>query len=340
MDLPYITAALPGTGGTCPPRSRRCEEVLSTQPGGSGDYWWIHVLKDGLGTTQVRQAIARAAHCAEDDVACAGHRDRHTVTSQWLSVPSRPVDHPNQLRQAGAYGKMRVLAVQGAARPVDADVVRHLRWNLRLTGAGGSGYLRARAVLDALRRAGMANFVDGDLVDEGQVHRGRQAVAGRGRDADPARSRWALQAWLFNRACAHRVATGTLGTIQPGDVIDAGGDLAIANDPAVWQKRADNLACHPAGPWFGPGMPPAAGEVAALEADLLAEAGVAPAHIERLGPGHRRPYRVQPRQVQVMAEKDAILIACELPVDAHIGVLLREVIKLDAGEGPAEAADP
>ncbi|GDY11229.1 tRNA pseudouridine synthase D [Planctomycetota bacterium] len=328
--LPYCTSDLPGAGGACPPRSRQCTELLTANPGGEAGengHWWVQVRKVGLGTTQARQAVARAARCSEDLVACAGHRDRQAAVVQWLSVPARVVDHPNQLKLAGAHGKLTVVNVLGCPRPVTASSVDTLRWSLRIEGAPGTGYLRAKAVLDRLRRLGLANYIDPVLVTPELVQHGRQVLAGR-RAADPSRARWAVQAWLFNAACAERVHDGLLGSAIPGDLVaDAARELHLVADPGSWRGRLDNHDAHPTGPWFGGDMPAPAAAAAEREERLIDAFGVAPAALASLPGGHRRAYRIQPRQVQVLVEGSAIRISCDLPAETHIAVLLREVLK-------------
>jgi tRNA pseudouridine13 synthase len=80
---------------------------------------------------------------------------------------------------------------------------------------------------------------------------------------------------------------------------------------------------------FGPKMLPAAGEVAAFEARLLAEAGVTP---EDLGRGRgetegaRRPYRVKLGEPVLRAEGPDLILEVTLPRGSYATGVLDELV--------------
>ena len=89
MDLPYLTAALPGIAGVL---RTSCEEFFVDEepaylPAGAGDHVFVRIEKRGLTTPQAVERIARALSVNARDIGVAGMKDRHAVTRQWLSLP-------------------------------------------------------------------------------------------------------------------------------------------------------------------------------------------------------------------------------------------------------------
>jgi tRNA(Glu) U13 pseudouridine synthase TruD len=341
--ITLVTADLPGTGGVCAPHDRRCTELLGGAPGGNG-HWWIQVACDRLPNAQVRAAVARAAHCPVEDVAEVGNRDRHAPCVRWLSVPDEPVEHPNQLRLAGAHGKMRVLQVKPAARPVGPDDLASLRWEVRIHGAPAGAYERARAILDRLRRGGLANYFDphafgraGELMRWGLLLLAGARLPGAARASEPHRLRRAAQEWLFNRWLSERVASGRLGSCATGErIAGPDGRLRLVDDPEPWQRRLDSFGASVLGPLFGEGCPPPGPAIAASEAELLAGAGLNADFCAVLR-GGTRAARVQPQAVVVDLDRGGgVLVRCELPPETRIAALLAEVVKTEHG-GPGDA---
>jgi len=349
-DMPRATADLPGCGGELVARS--CEEVLAKKPDGSGKYFWLRVAKDGLGTRQATAAVARAAGVAVELVSCAGNRDRNGRSVQWFSVLAESVDNPGALKRAGAHGKMAVQEIATSGRAITAAEVPRLRWKLRLAGAArGGGYHKARAILDHLRRNGCPNYHApgaatgehprwGRLIAEGKrLPRPVQARLAASA-ITPGRLLGAFQDSLFNRYVGQRLADGLLATCLDGDVIQSrDGRIIAVTDIAAGQRRLDSWEAVQLGPCYGQGMSPVTGQALAREDALLTAAGLGPKHLARLR-GERRGIRFQPTGVILDPTGDDLTLTCELPCDAHIAVLLDELVKpeLQSADEEAEAA--
>jgi tRNA pseudouridine13 synthase len=343
--LPLATAALPGTGGTVD-LGRTCEEVLAKQPAGTGGHIWVRVAKEDLSTQQARAAVARSAGIAVELVGFAGNRDRIGTCAQWFSVPGELLENPGALKRAGTQGKMRVLEITASHKPIDEAVVARLRWRVRIRdGAREGGYQRARAVLDQLRRAGMPNYVpaqrfgrDGSFAKLGKLlAQGKRLPHRAGAEADEGRCLRAWQESLFDRWLARRVADGLLGTCLEGEVVlNRLGETAVVAFRDHVQKRMDSWEVVPLGPLFGADMEGATGEALARERAVLDDAGMDDESVARLR-GSRRAARAQPANVTVDPEGDDLAIACELPCDAYVSVLLDEVVKPASAGAEAEA---
>lgn len=335
------SAHLPGTGGRLVEAA--AEEVLAKKPAGTGDHFWLKVQKDGLGSQQAREAIARSVKLPVELVSDAGNRDRQVRFVQWFSIPVEPVEHEGPLRRAGAHGKMKVLELTKSHKPFTAECVERIKWKTRIKGANlDGGYQKAKAILDHLRVMGIPNYApENFLGPEGQwVRWGRLLLKGErlpnqvqrsSQPVSPGSCLRAVQFWLFNRWVAARIADGWLGGAVAGDlVVNRSGkvELVAADDVGHMDKRIATWEASVLGPLFGGGMPEAALEAAVRETAVLDQADISLSALGRLT-GSRRALRVQPQKVILDLEADDLIVACELPADASLFGLIDELTKAD-----------
>src|SRR4051812_40310976 len=89
VDLPYLTAELPGTGGVL--RTHDDDFIVDEEPAylpcGTGDHVYVRIEKRGMTTSHAVDRIARVLAVSARDIGVAGMKDRHAVTRQWLSLP-------------------------------------------------------------------------------------------------------------------------------------------------------------------------------------------------------------------------------------------------------------
>ena len=332
---PLACAALPPITGTL--REAAGEEVLAKQPAGTGGHWWIRVRKDGLGTQQAREALARAVQRDADIVSDAGNRDRRGSFIQWFSIPADAIDHPGPLRRAGAHNKMKVLEITSSHKPFTVAAVERIRWRLRFKdGAADNGYLKAKNILDHLRHHGLPNFISEDrmgvdgswarwgrMIAEGQ--RLPEAVLSRGR-VDAGRCLRAYQEHAFNLYLAKRLTDGQLGTVLLGDTLRSRtGVEFVAEDVEAVQKRVDTWEAAILGPVPGTDYLPASGDAGLREQAWIEAEKLTSSILDRLKGGERRALRNQPAKVQADPEGADLVVSCELPTDVHVNVLAEEL---------------
>lgn len=344
MSLPYLTSELPGIGGVL----RRTDEDFAVDeepaypPSGSGDHVFVRIEKRGLTTPEAVRALAGALGVAGKDVGVAGLKDRHAVTTQWLSLP--PPVTPEAARALALDG-VRVLEAARHPHKLRTGHVRANRFRIRIRGlpAGRAPALaaQARAILDRLAAPpGAPNWYgeqrfgrDGD-----NAARGRELLTGARR---PGRDRRldrlmvsALQSELFNAWLTARLADGLYRSAIAGDVLHKrGGGLFDCADPAADAPRLAAGEVVATGPMFGDRMRrPADGTpAAAREAAILDAAGLAPgafARVRALAEGTRRDAAIPLAGAAVAAVDDETLeVAFTLPGGAYATAVMREIMK-------------
>ncbi|HDR53841.1 MAG TPA: tRNA pseudouridine(13) synthase TruD, partial [archaeon] len=82
----YLTPDLPAV--PCTVRKFEVFEVPKFLPTGSGSHHWVLVEKYGLTTHQLLQLLATDLNADPRDLGCAGLKDKHARTFQWISYPS------------------------------------------------------------------------------------------------------------------------------------------------------------------------------------------------------------------------------------------------------------
>ena len=339
MELPYLTSALPGTGGVLRtvPEDFVVDEVCAYPPSGAGDHVFVRIEKRGLTTAQAVQRISRTLGIHERDVGVAGMKDRHAVTRQWLSLP--PPVTPEQA-MALAVDDVRVLEAARHAHKLRTGHVRANRFVLRVRGVdAGSGVAetRARAILDVLARPpGAPNFYGEQRFGrEGDnAARGRELLAGGKPPRDKKLARLlvsALQSELFNAWLTARMTDGLYARVLAGDVLHkVGGGMFTCEDAATDEARLGAGELVVTGPMFGDKMRAAAGDAGAREDAILAAAGLSRdsfTSVRAIAEGTRRDATIQVGEPSVTADGETLEVAFTLPGGAYATTVMREVMK-------------
>jgi tRNA pseudouridine13 synthase len=345
--LPLVTADLPGSGGTikASPEDFRVDEIPAYAPVGSGPHVWLHVEKRGRTTRDVVRDLARRLGVQERDVGVAGLKDRHAVTTQWLSFPLARDPEAASLEGDG----FRVLVVSRHGNKLRTGHSRGNRFSIAVRGGDAA---LARAAADTLAARGLPNFFGAQRFGAGGTNAqlGRAILQG---SADPearraSRDRFlrrlAISAWqssLFNAWLAARMADGLFDRALAGDVmkkLDSGG-IFTCEDPAADQPRVERFEISPAGPMFGHALAPASGVAGEREARVLAADGLAAADLARGGgeaEGTRRAARIRVA-VSVEPTPEGYRASFELPRGSYATVVMGELTKAETDLG--EAAD-
>ncbi|MBK8940093.1 MAG: tRNA pseudouridine(13) synthase TruD [Polyangiaceae bacterium] len=343
------------------------DEVPAYEPSGEGDHLYVTFRKTSLTTDEAVRRLARALGVDARDAGVAGMKDKHAVTSQTVSflVP-RSVDHEAALRALEGDG----LEVMGARRHGNKLKPGHLKMNrFRIVLRGVSDpALRAqigRGLEDAKAR-GVPNAYGSQRFGADADNEARALAFVRGERPPPKDKRKlrflfsALQSALFNRVLERRVADGSWADVLPGDLAkkhDTGGLFLVAAEGPELEDaraRARASAISATGPMFGSSMRRPEGAPAALEAAVLAEAGLDADTLERFrhaGEGTRRALRLLAEELAWSDGPDgALVVELALGKGGYATTFLGSVCRLveptrggptapteDAAEGSADA---
>ena len=342
MDLPYLTAELPGIGGVLrtTPEDFFVDEEPAYPPKGEGEHVFVKIEKRGLTTQMAVERIAKALNVKARDIGVAGMKDRHAVTRQWLSLP--PPTQPEAV-QALALDDVAILEVARHPHKLRTGHVRGNRFRLRVRGVAPDSEVavaNARAILDRLAQPpGAPNWYgeqrfgrDGD-----NAARGRAIVNGEGFPRDRKLARLlvsALQSELFNQWLTARMSDGLYATVLVGDVLHkVGGGMFTSEDAAVDTARLRAGEVVLTGPMFGDSMraSPDGTPAAEREAAILSAAGLARdsfSTVRAIAEGTRRDATIAVADPSVTAiDNGGIEVAFSLPGGAYATAVMRELMK-------------
>lgn len=363
--LPRATADLPGCGGRLRTAATdfEVEEMPLYPPSGEGDHLFLWIEKVDVPAEGLRRHVARALGIPNMDVGMAGLKDRRAVTRQWLSVPRsaearlaaieddrirvlNAVPHRHKLRTAHLAGNRFTLVVRGAETDalgrIEAKLARlqstgvpNLFGSQRM-GQGGSTLAAGWALLRGSQRFVRVRTPDDTVHAVHLDDRNLRRLAAS-----------ALQAEVFNRTLARRMAAGQWRKVLAGDVCCkiASGGMFVTDDIHREQARLDAAEIELTGPMWGPKMM-RSGEVAGeLEMAVLAELGIGEAEWSALGhlaEGTRRPVAVRPGELAVSGEGDTVTVRFTLPAGAFATGVMHELMgphpELDATADAGGAA--
>lgn len=153
---PYLTAQLPGCGGTIKesPEDFRVEEIPSYLPCGSGEHCYLTIEKSGITTLEAIRRIAQALKVPERDIGYAGMKDAVGITSQTVSIQWVTPEQALALELDG-------VRVVSAVRHSNKLKVGHLRGNrfcIVIRGVAPSAGQHVQAILDVLVKRGVPNY--------------------------------------------------------------------------------------------------------------------------------------------------------------------------------------
>jgi tRNA pseudouridine13 synthase len=334
--LPFLTADLPGIGGTlrARPEDFFVDEEPAYEPTGNGDHVFVRFEKRGMTTPQAVERIARVLAVNPRDIGVAGMKDRHAVTRQWISLPppvtpeaaqALSVDaitiinvarHPHKLRTGHVRGNRFVLVVRGTN---DVDTAQKILERLASPPGTPNWY--------GEQRFGR----DGDNAQKGLgIVRGERPP----RDRKLARLLVSsLQSQLFNEWLTARMRDGLYAQVIAGDILHKipGGQF-VCEAPDVDQPRLVAGEVGITGPMFGDrmrkpteGSPAAAREKAILDANGLADDSFST--VKAIAEGTRRDAAIVVGNPSVKAVDDGVEVAFTLPGGAYATAVMREVMK-------------
>jgi tRNA pseudouridine13 synthase len=305
------------------------DEVLGFTASGQGEHALLRVRKRGSNTGWVAKEIATRAGVRPYDVGYAGLKDRHAVTTQWYTVPTRRRPAADWLGvQGDGY---EVIEAYAHSRKLPRGALEANRFAITLRGYDGDiDALRTRAA--EVARTGVPNYF-------GPQRFGRDLANLRPGDARDAMFRWsASRSLIFNAVLAERITAGNWNRLHIGERANLDGrnsSFVVEALDAALQERLDTLDIHPTGPMWGEGGCGVEGEMAEFETAIAARY---PEFLEWLRADRlaaaRRPLRVAVRELSVGIHDDGTpILNFTLRSGSFATTVLREFIDVATGEG-------
>ena len=305
------------------------DEVLGFTASGQGEHALLRVRKRGSNTGWVAKEIAPRAGVRPHDVGYAGLKDRHAVTTQWYTVPTRRRPAADWLGvQGDGY---EVIEAYAHSRKLPRGALEANRFAITLRGYDGDiDALRTRAA--EVARTGVPNYF-------GPQRFGRDLANLRPGDARDAMFRWsASRSLIFNAVLAERITAGNWNRLHLGERANLDGrnsSFVVEALDAALQERLDTLDIHPTGPMWGEGGCGIEGDMADFETTIAARY---PEFLDWLRADRlaaaRRPLRVAVRELSVGIHDDGTpILNFTLRSGSFATTVLREFIDVATGEG-------
>ncbi|PTA69850.1 tRNA pseudouridine(13) synthase TruD [Deinococcus arcticus] len=332
-----------GTGGTLRqhPEDFRVEELPAYPLSGEGDHLFIQVEKRGHTTAHVLRELGTQLGVRDRDVGVAGLKDRHAVTTQWLSLPARYEDRLGQFALEG----VQVVQVTRHTNKLGLGHLRGNRFVVRVRGAPGQAEPAAR-LLEQLRLRGVPNYFGPQRFGLGGLNaeEGLRVVRGESRVRDPRVRRFlttALQSVVFNAFVSLRLERGVFDALLRGDMAkkhDTGGVFQV-EDAAAESARAARGEVSATGTLFGKKVRSLGGDAGELEQAALGALGLSP-EMFLSRKGDRRLTRVFLDEASVQPEEDGYTLAFVLPRGSFATSVLREIMKTQVDTPDAVDSEP
>jgi tRNA pseudouridine13 synthase len=150
------------------PEDFRVEEVTDVLPGGAGDFALYRLDKTGWTTPDALAAVRRRWQIDGRRLSYGGLKDRHAVTTQYLTIfrgPQRNLTHE----------RVTVTYLGRCAEPFTAAAIRANRFAVTLRSLSEQDVAAARTALAEVAAAGLPNYFDDQRF--GSVGEQREFVA-------------------------------------------------------------------------------------------------------------------------------------------------------------------
>ena len=155
-DLPFLTADLPGVGGSIKRFDEDfvVEEIPRYPACGDGTHVYFRIEKRGLTTPAAIGLVARRLGVKPRDIGYAGLKDAHGVTRQTLSVEH--VD-PGRVESLDLE-RIKILSVTRHTNKIKLGHLAGNRFEVRLRDCAADALDRVEAVMKVLTQRGVPNY--------------------------------------------------------------------------------------------------------------------------------------------------------------------------------------
>ncbi|HEX2879967.1 MAG TPA: tRNA pseudouridine(13) synthase TruD [Polyangiaceae bacterium] len=339
------SADLVGTGGRIGPEPEDfvVEEVPAYEPSGEGEHLYLFVQKRQLTTPECVDHLARASGVHSREIGYAGLKDKHAVTTQWISLPARGVTDPASWQLPSS---IRLLKASKHNNKLRTGHLQKNKFRIRIVEGNSNAQPLAQAIATHLDQHGLFNYFGAQRFGRGGNN---LASALHWLRTNPGRSSRfhrklypsVIQSEVFNRFLNARQQLG-FQKLMLGEVVRLGTGHSVfcVQDLAAEQPRYESGELHLTGPIVGPKTKQAEGAALELEQRTIEEVGLSADDLTRLSdfaPGARRDLLVRPEQLVVESDSTgALVLSFALPPGSYATELVREFTR----QTPAHEAKP
>lgn len=336
---------LPVVGGRLglEPEDFQVDEVPLYPLAGEGQHLFVRLKKREITTPQLVREVARAAGVRDRDVGVAGMKDKHAVTTQWLSLLSHEASAPESWQLPEG---VELLEVSHHHNKLRTGHVAGNHFRIRLTEVPHPQ--AAQAIVDAIANEGLPNYFGAQRFGT-ELNNLEQALEffdqmasrqGRSRSKAP-RFKLKLfpsvvQAEVFNRYLMSRLHAG-LDELLEGEVVrlDQSSKVFVVERPEEEQPRLVARDIIQTGPIWGPKMRAAERAARELEQAALDSLSLTESQLRvlsDLAPGSRRDLIVYPEDVQVQTLTETGRVSLQLSFFLPSGAYATELIRQLTGD--------
>jgi len=328
-DLPPLDARLGES-----PEDFQVDELPAYLPCGTGSHRYLRVRKRQMNTQDMMHHLAAAAGITPSEIGSAGMKDRHAVTTQWISVPAScsPTSqwrlpegveileehlHTNKLRTGHLNGNRFTLRLVGAT---ENDKARFAPLWGRLTSGLYNSYGTQRFGHNGSNLQRALDWLNGAFVLKGPKARFYRKLY-------PS----VIQAEIFNRYLVERISTSLLNPLA-GEVVRLAGSGSrfVVKDPIAELPRWQARDILPMGPMVGskihPRLESAAQEIQRRSIEQVCGTPEVPQSLSSEAPGTHRDLLIFLENAGFeWLDDQSLRLTFELPAGAYATEVLREL---------------
>ena len=332
-DLPYAYGLPPGQGMIRQnPEDFIVQEQLGFTPSGEGEHVFLQIEKSGENTDFVVGQLARFAGVAKRDVGFAGLKDKHAITTQWMSIWLPGRDMPDW--ESFAPSSIKILNIGRHARKLKRGALLGNDFTIRVRDLQGE-QSKISQRLEQIKQHGVANYF------------GEQRFGYQGRNIENALALFkgakvkrqqrsiylsAARSYLFNQILSKRVELHDWDQALTGDLLmlDQSGSFFKLDDldeNIIQRMKAGKI--HPTGALWGQGTLDLTGLPRDIECAVIDQHSELANGLEQMGLKlQRRALRVNVDSLtwQFIDDK-TIELRFFLPAGSYATAVLRECFK-------------
>jgi len=156
MQLPFLTADLPGIGGVIKenPEDFFVQEIPLYEPSGEGEHVYCEIQKRGMSTFDLVNRLSYELHVPRQNIGFAGMKDANAVTRQVLSIQGVQEDQLTALK----LPDIEILWVRRHGNKLRLGHLKGNRFAIRIRDVESTDVVKVEPIMAAIQQRGLPNF--------------------------------------------------------------------------------------------------------------------------------------------------------------------------------------